>query len=270
MGQTTSTPVQLKPLRRHTRPDLGRYRGRPLLLAGHVPKNRRNKSKSNPKPSRPKSKPKPRPMKPSPINNDGVKYTVIYPEHSKWDTQKAFIRANLGRICQGLVNRTWVTNTSLKNADALVMAYTEKSMRHGGSRWDVKGFAILNIETNSVFIDLICARGYGSKLIATIEREARKLDKRYVSLSALPHVINYYRRIGFVHATTGACKEHDDVQTEAEKVKNMRFADDDAAAKNRAFARFLRFLVRKGFNKDPTCKSIKKCNIDGYLMRKCL
>lgn len=244
-------------------------------------------------------------------NNKHMKFEILKPYNPDFEKDAAFIKANIKELCKGLVTRTYIAKdkknsatgvkelSALHMADAIMLAYSEKKTRHGGKRVFVTGFAILNHQpANGVYIDVICAKGYGKQMIEHIEKYAKAEGKAFVHLSALPHVINYYRKLGFVHSESDECKEHHLVTKQAEKVKSLRFGkkkikgvvytDAEMAVKDQKFDKLLKALVRHGYTKDKTCRGTKLgymkfgsnvdgtpnyvngCSVDGYIMRKCL
>lgn len=233
-----------------------------------------------------------------------MKIEVLKPTDPEFKRDAEFIKANLKELCKGLVTRTYIAkrhmnektgmkeNSALDRADALLLAYEERKTRNG-KRVMVTGFAILNHEPiNSVYIDVICAKGYGKQMMEKIEEYARSEGKKFIHLSALPHVINYYRNLGFVHSTTDFCREPHLVTKQAEKVKKLRFTkkkikgewytEAEMAVRDKKFNDLLKVLIRQKFAKDKMCRGsglgymkykgedINGCSVDGYIMRKCL
>jgi hypothetical protein len=68
----------------------------------------------------------------------------------------------------------------------------------------------LNLEENKkdgLYLDAICGQGYGSKLIDIIEQYSKLKKFKFIKLSALSYVINYYRNKGYRHRKKCSMKE---------------------------------------------------------------
>ena len=233
-----------------------------------------------------------------------MKIEILKPTDAEFKRDADFIKANVKELCKGLVTRTYIAKrqvsektgtrerSALDRADALLLAYEERETRHG-KRVLVAGFAILNHEPyDGIYIDVICAKGHGKQMMEKIEEYARKEGKKFIHLSALPHVINYYRKQGFVHSRDQSCVEPKPVTTQAKKVEKLRFpkqkvkgdryTEAETAVRDQKFRKLLSLLISKGFAKDNSCRGpglipIKHkgeyhngCSVDGYIMRKCL
>ena len=100
-------------------------------------------------------------------------------------------------------------------------------------------------DDNSIYIDVICSNliahlsmikppppAGGKTLLNIVTRFAKENNYRYVSLSALMNVINYYRKLGFRHIKNGETTENSEITRLAELNRNERF-DDSSDAKQR-------------------------------------
>lgn len=188
---------------------------------------------------------------------------------------------NTAYTCSDLVYRAEVKRSLEHETDAMVLAYERKFLRNGRSRTMVKGFALLDLTSrrNDLYVTLICARGVGSKILRKVFRYAKKNRKKRVTLNALPHVINYYRKFGFRFAQQG-CDESVSLEKAAQKVSHRRFRKHVNKRKERVneivhaqtdptYRRFLKKLIRGGFAKPKGCTNVYNCDY-GYFMARCL
>lgn len=100
-------------------------------------------------------------------------------------------------------------------------------------------------DDDSLYIDVICSNliGYlsmmkppppagGKTLLNAITTFGKQNNYRYIALSALINVINYYRKLGFRHILNGETKEPRDIERLANLNKGEKF-DDSSEAKFR-------------------------------------
>jgi hypothetical protein len=124
-----------------------------------------------------------------------------------------------------------------------------------------------------LFLDVICAKGVGSAMLGEVRRKAASLGLGIVELHALPNVIGFYRSHGFVNAPPGVCAEHADITAAAARVGKARFATNELAIADPAYARFLALLVQESTAADPHCRGVEQddgsCSFDGYVMNRC-
>jgi hypothetical protein len=109
---------------------------------------------------------------------------------------KSLVLAQFENHCKGWVRNAYGKDAITK-ADFIIVASTEHGgLRHGGLRTQLCGFALLQ-ETENVrelYVDIVCsAARFGSKLLAAAEKFAADMHKSIVRLSALPHVLAFYK-----------------------------------------------------------------------------
>jgi GNAT superfamily N-acetyltransferase len=128
------------------------------------------------------------------------------------------------------------------------------STRSGLSRKNYGGFALLDKRSDSLYVEVICGKGWGRVLMNEIEELAAKWNLKYVTLSALTEPIPVYRKWGFVFGKT--CSEDQDIFKTIDK---SGLSD-----------KLYRLLIKKGFTAEQNCKSKPKCDENGYTMTKCV
>ncbi len=129
--------------------------------------------------------------------------------------------------------------------------------------------------TNEIYIDLVCSAisGGGEYLIKEIINFADQLKYDSVSLKAIPTVLSYYPRLGFLHRHT--CNSNDPITPHLKR----EITDTDLETK-RKLKEQLRLLRENKFGiitgdpcgKDPadiTDEEMITCAEDGYMMRRC-
>ncbi len=117
-------------------------------------------------------------------------------------------------------------------------------------------------QDNSWYLDIICARGVGSLLIKQIQQLATETPEvRYVSLSALPNVIGYYKRFGFVNTPSYETCGTEHMKKEMNKY-NLRDEAETSA--------FLKYLVGIKFIRNKNCTTVDCANQHGYPMTWCV
>ena len=164
---------------------------------------------------------------------------------------------NANALCRANVSPSYVEG-SLEEADILViLAYYDKALPQltdvnmllGNEDVQIIGFASCidkrltsNEEDNSLYIDVICANPLGitstvqtpplgKTLLNLVYDYGVKQDYRYLSLSSLMNVINYYRKFGFRHISAGDSAEDPYITYLANLNKNIKLEDGGHAAR---------------------------------------
>jgi len=186
----------------------------------------------------------------------------------QFDMMSAFIASQAPNICKGKVRHTYIREQSISGANMMVVAYTaKKGTRSLRDSFNIHGFAFIKKTKSVMYIDVICGIGVGKRILHTIYNKARALNIKCITLSALPHVINFYRKEGFIHAES--CKsETEIIRVIAEANKSLRFKDMTQAMSDKAFRKLLSVLVKYKLTSNKSCKNISSCSIDGYVMSK--
>lgn len=95
---------------------------------------------------------------------------------------------------------------SFKEAAFILLATSKTSRtRSKAVQEKVVGFATVKDLTNALYIDAVCAlpkTGKGTQIIKHVGKMAQEMNKPYVTLSALPHVIGLYEKMGFKRTVT--------------------------------------------------------------------
>lgn len=161
------------------------------------------------------------------------------------------------------VSNDYIKNFALNSADGLIVHYRTRGMT------DFNGFLIFKIMKDYLYIDVICAKGSGTALLNECYSFAKKLNKPQVRLSALAHVINLYRKQGFIHSE-GSCNMSNDVKSLSEALAHKRFKTTQNAIEDGEFKKLLQMLIKKKLTSTKKCKNIQDCSMNGYSMTKCL
>lgn len=162
---------------------------------------------------------------------------------------------------------------------------------------DTQGFALIKEKPKSLYLDLICGAGTGSRIFNQLDILARQLHKTSIQLSAVPSAMMiYYKNYGFKFKEL--CKDNEqDVITKKSKeilslknnVKNMEklilsLNSNHVKQKNelirrlpsakgnltRSMNQLQQLLSNLDIVHNKGCKTPKKCQINGYSMIKCL
>ena len=112
--------------------------------------------------------------------------------------------------------------------------------------------------------------GYGRVMIELLQQLASTFGVSYITLFALAHVINFYRKLGFINGRGCQEKELPEVTEAANRTKDLKFATTLEAIENTDFNDFLTLLVKHQLTKYPNCKDLWKCQKDGFVMTWCV
>lgn len=178
-----------------------------------------------------------------------------------------YVKANTVTFCKTRVKGNigvyngYVKQTAVKKADGILIKYTSKNSktRSKVNFISIAGFIIYQLGTDYIYLDVICAKkGYGRELLQSMFDFAQSKSKSYIVLSALKHVIGFYKMQGFVHAFK-KCYEDEDIRLFYRQNNN-----------NNSLYQFLSLLMRKKLVSDTSCKTVEECNQSGYIMTKCI
>ena len=173
----------------------------------------------------------------------------------EWKSAGVKIRQSNFKMCQGSITRTFFQGDVTDDASVIFLLYYLARTRTKVHP-ELIGFSLTNDlngdddDDETLYIDALCAnpkvrylpeggiKGVGSMLMRQIEWYARDSGEySMIKLSALPYVINYYRRLGFRHVMNCEDLEEDDDENYSEndeKIKDLakhnmrlRFKSDD-------------------------------------------
>lgn len=184
---------------------------------------------------------------------------VLNPRDQNYKQMADYIVGQSPGLCRGAVSHSYILQQMGSVPDYIFIALkmNEPKTRSSTPFITVSGFAIVFVKNNSYYIDVICAKGVGSRLIKRILIQARLEQIRYVSLSALPNVITYYRRFGFVNTAP-----HETCGTKEMTEKLAKLETQDLPD-------FLTYLISKGHIRKKWCTKVETCNAEGYPMTWC-
>lgn len=177
-----------------------------------------------------------------------------------------FLSGKINDLCRGLISAAYVRSQTKRQTDFLFTTLND---------WgNAINFAICAEEGEALYIQVICARKGGAELLKYIIEFARKRGFKSVTLAALPHVVNFYKKYGF--KTSQSCSV--DVELERAEASLARdasgnlkkFASIQDTETDRKFMLYLSALIKKGLAADKKCKGVRDCNIEGYYMTLCL
>lgn len=184
----------------------------------------------------------------------------------------SYINLILGQgasLCKGVVSYTYLKNEKVLNsANMIIVASTITKLRTK-SKIELHGFALIQNRPESLYVDIICASGVGKKILQEVYKAGKEMEKKYITLSALPRVINFYRKEGFLHSENG-CKEKQLITRIAEQVSHLRFSSDKNAILHEEFQQLLLSLISHKLVTDKRCRKITSCSSMGYSMTKCI
>jgi hypothetical protein len=161
----------------------------------------------------------------------------------EWNAAGVSIRQSNFKMCQGSISRTFFQDSSVDDSSVVFLLYFLARTRTRINP-ELIGFAMTNDlngddeDDETLYIDALCAnpdvryvpiggiKGVGTMLMRQIEWYARDSGEYSIlKLSALPYVINYYRKLGFRHI-----QDCDELQDDAQET----YAEEDDAIRTLA------------------------------------
>ena len=212
------------------------------------------------------------------------------PADKLWKRQLAAFVDLLPKYCQDAVTEHHITNTALKNATCLLVGRVRGADSKKRNAESMGGFLIANESEypGYFFIDVVCADtaapGLGKAMVLHAEKIAKDKHKTGVVLSSLPHVVGYYKSMGYKYRELCNDKEDAFLAKQSGKLtrplieKHKRMSPTPAQWKShiasdtkegKAYTKFLTLLMNKKLVKTKECGSVAECNVDGYIMTKC-
>uniref|UniRef100_A0A6C0EL78 N-acetyltransferase domain-containing protein n=1 Tax=viral metagenome TaxID=1070528 RepID=A0A6C0EL78_9ZZZZ len=183
---------------------------------------------------------------------------VLDTKSENYDTMASYIVGQAPGLCHGAVSHTYILQQMGEKPNYIFLSIkTNDKTRSKAPFITVSGFAIVFAKNNAYYIDVICAKGVGSRLINTILLQARMQRIRFVTLSALPNVITYYRKFGFVNTAP-----HETCGTREMTRKLAKLTHEDIPD-------FLTYLISKGHVRKKWCTKVETCDSEGYPMTWC-
>jgi len=172
-------------------------------------------------------------------------------------------------LCRGFVNKNYIKNTAVSEADFLIVSYDMKNpTRSRAPLVNLNGFALMNKKPDHLYLDVICAKpGVGKSIIDEVSKQVIMHKKKYLVLSAVTYVINYYKRMGFFHGKR-KCSTNDNMKNLEDETRHLKFSNDNNAMKNKKFKKLLLTLVKKKMTAG-TCRTVPQCVEYGFVMTKC-
>ena len=128
--------------------------------------------------------------------------------------------------CKGWVSHRWAVQgkeSALQRATHIIIATTPGvKLRTGKSATKILGFALLDSRKATIYIDVVCSsKRKGRAIIQRAESFGKSLQKSRVDLSALPHVVGYYKKLGYVEKTN-ACSVRSKITRKGSAVNGYR------------------------------------------------
>jgi len=153
------------------------------------------------------------------------------------------IRQAVPLLCKKAVSKDYI-DIDDNEYRFLIVAYSKGSERSKNKPTTILGFMLITeLDENTIEVSIICvgnhfrekakddSRGLGNRLFHTLYSLCKKHDYNVIQLSALPYVINYYRKMGFRHILDPKCYGKDREPTKikhlAEAFAKEKFASDD-------------------------------------------
>ena len=130
------------------------------------------------------------------------------------------------------------------------------------------GFALLTLfkENHELYVQLMCAQsghGLGRLLMQKIQqlcREEYSREIKYVTLSAIPSAINFYRKLGFSHFEPPAQLQEDEkkVTPAAQAVAKYHFESNKEALENPEMKHLVQVLIKNNLTCNKNWRQQKK------------
>jgi len=183
------------------------------------------------------------------------------------DNEKGFraqfkrLRGQLNEMCHQTIAAHYTIDVASKESDYLYISFQNGRPVN---------FAICkHVNAHTLYVQVICALKGGKALMEYVIADARARRYDRIMLSALPTVINFYRKLGF---NPGTKCEQDPEIVQIEKMKRIygKKMTVYSVSTDRQFKQYLQYLVNKGLASNKDCgRNVEECNEDGYYMTLC-
>lgn len=173
-------------------------------------------------------------------------------------------------LCKGLLNKDYIKEEAVAKSHYLIVHVNlTKPTRSKTPLVELSGMGIIRKKKDHMYLDVVCAKPGIGKQILDAAAELTKTNKmKYLILSAMPYIINYYRKMGFVYGKK-ECKLNDDLKTLNENLKHKRFKNMNGAITNEEYKKLLLVLVQKKMT-GKYCRAVGECSQVGFAMTKCV
>lgn len=181
-------------------------------------------------------------------------------------------------VCKGVISVPWVLSNYKKNdvLELLVQKDTKNSVAFALVKNNYActfDNCTTSTANDSIYIDIICGGKTMKILMALLIDKAIQHKTSYITLSALPEVILWYRKLFHVKLAF-SCKEDNKI-TKALQVlqKKRKIWSRKEILSDKSYKKLLTSLERKHLAKgalDRVCRGVKDCHIHGYYMTLCL
>ena len=146
-------------------------------------------------------------------------------------------------LCKKAISKDYI-NLDDNSYEFLIVGYSKGSERSKQTPTTITGFMILTeLDDNTLEVTLICvgdnfrsktkeeSRGLSKRLFNRLEDLCREKGYNIIQLSALPYVINFYRKLGYRHILDPNCngkdKEKTKIKNLAEAFQKKKFSSDE-------------------------------------------
>jgi len=149
----------------------------------------------------------------------------VFDKNSIPQDLKTLLVGQFTQLCQSMVTNAYGRN-AVNIADVYIVAFREVELRQGRTRTEMCGFALVKNIPNAMYIDIVCSKKehkMGRMIIKVAETLAQTNNKPLVLLSALPHVIDYYKRLGFIESDN-ACDTNPHIEQKGNDIDGYRMA----------------------------------------------
>lgn len=168
---------------------------------------------------------------------------VLNKEDKDFNFHLKRIRQAVPLLCKQAVSKEYI-DVDDNEYKFLIVAYSKGSERSKNKPTTIIGFMLMTeLEENKLEVTIICvgnhfrekakddSKGLGNRLFQHLYSLCKKHDYNVIQLSALPYVINYYRKMGFRHILEPKCYGKDREPTKikhlAEAFAKENFTSDD-------------------------------------------
>ena len=210
-----------------------------------------------------------------------------FPSNRKWNELCNSVRQSTTTICGKCISINFLKD-AFKSADFLLVAYAQKTsylMRTTTKMYRTPvGVVAMHVLTDSnnkghvlqpndvvLYMDMLCSSiaGLGSKLLNIVEDYAKQNYYTKLQLSALPYVINYYRKFGFMFSHK---QEEFPAITKMylryPQLSTLKFTSDEEAKTDKLFTKLMEKLKDNGFAHDLGSSNLEEASEDGFVMSK--
>lgn len=159
-----------------------------------------------------------------------VEFFLYNKKDNEFKTQLKIVKQSVKILCKGAISGQYI-DLDDNEYSHLIVSFSKGSTRAKQTPTTVLGFMLLTeLDKNTIEVSLICvgnqfrseakedASGLSKRLFESAYDLCKRENYNVLQLSALPYVINYYRKMGFRHILQPKCNGKD---REPTKIKHL-------------------------------------------------